>query len=179
MLEVSASAAAEPLPKDDCKQVVANDNQCRSSLTFPHAQGKKRSCEGVDRTTPTTDGNCEAERVNPFTAPTCTFSGLKGSHSIRASEQYISVMVLWSYDESTFNTVHFDRNPFTCSCSVRGQKSLNDFKFGTLFSRFPIDGAASTAVKGLRASAVWTQPFVAVRRRQPTKTDCGKTFCPA
>ena len=30
----------------------------------------------------------------------------------------------------------------------RGQKSLNVFKFGTLFSRFPSNGATSVAVKG-------------------------------
>ena len=44
--------------------------------------------------------------------------------------------------------MHFDRNPFTCD--AKGAKSVNDFKFGTLFSRFPSsDGAASLAVKGL------------------------------
>ena len=31
----------------------------------------------------------------------------------------------------------------------RGEKSLNDFKFGTSVGRFPSDGTASTAVKGL------------------------------
>ena len=45
--------------------------------------------------------------------------------------------------------MHFDRNPFTCSCK-RG-KRLNDFKLGTFTSRVPSDGASSMAVKGLRA----------------------------
>ena len=34
----------------------------------------------------------------------------------------------------------------------RGGKSLNDFKFGTFIGRFPSDGAASMAEKGLRVS---------------------------
>ena len=33
-----------------------------------------------------------------------------------------------------------------------GLKSLNDFKFGTSVGRFPSDGAASRAVKGLTSS---------------------------
>ena len=47
--------------------------------------------------------------------------------------------------------MHFDRNPFTCS-REGGKKSLNDFKFGTFIGRFPSDGAASMAEKGLRDS---------------------------
>ena len=67
--------------------------------------------------------------------------GLKSAH-IHACRPHIS----WSYDKPTFNTVHFDRNPLSCSC--KGRKSLNDFKFGTFTGRFPNDGAASMAVKG-------------------------------
>ena len=26
----------------------------------------------------------------------------------------------WSYNKSTFSIVHFDRNPFTCSCEGEG-----------------------------------------------------------
>ena len=33
---------------------------------------------------------------------------------------------------------------------AKGEKSLNDFKFGTFAGRFPSDGAASMAVKGLK-----------------------------
>ena len=47
-------------------------------------------------------------------------------------------------NNSTFNTVHFGKNPFTCS------KSLNGFKSAISIGRFSSDGAASTAVKGLR-----------------------------
>ena len=43
--------------------------------------------------------------------------------------------------------MHFDRNPFTCSCEK--EKKLTDFKFGTFVSRFLSDGAASMAAKGL------------------------------
>ena len=43
--------------------------------------------------------------------------------------------------------MHFDRNPFTYS-HKRGE-SRNYSKFGT-FGRFPSDGAACMAVKGLR-----------------------------
>ena len=28
--------------------------------------------------------------------------------------------IWWSYNKSTLNTVHFDRNPFTCSCEWGG-----------------------------------------------------------
>ena len=49
--------------------------------------------------------------VNPFTAPACNISGLKSAH-IHACKQYI----WWSYNKFTFKTVHFDRNPFACSC---------------------------------------------------------------
>ena len=36
------------------------------------------------------------------------------------------------------------------SCAhAKGAKTLNDFKFGTLFSRFPSDGATSRAKKRL------------------------------
>ena len=80
--------------------------------------------------------------LNPFTAPACKISGLKRSH-IHAWKQNI----WWSYNRSTFNTAHFDINHFTCSCE-RG-KSLNDLKLGTFVGRFPSDGVASMAVKGL------------------------------
>ena len=44
----------------------------------------------------------------------------------------------------------------------RGQKSLNGFKFGILIGRFPSDGGASMAVKGLMLSfAAWSaEPIV-------------------
>ena len=54
------------------------------------------------------------------------------------------------YNKSTFSTVHFDRNPFTCSYkSGKKEEDLNDLKFGTFIGRFPRDGAACMAVKGL------------------------------
>ena len=34
---------------------------------------------------------------------------------------------------------------------AKGEKSLNDFTLGTFTGRFPSDGAASMAVKGLKA----------------------------
>ena len=46
---------------------------------------------------------------NPFTAPAYNISGLK-SAVIHACKQYIC----WSYNKSTFSTVHFGRNPLTC-----------------------------------------------------------------
>ena len=45
--------------------------------------------------------------------------------------------------------LHFDRNPFHLFMQ-REKKSLNNFKIGTFTGRFPSDGAASMAVKGLR-----------------------------
>ena len=53
-----------------------------------------------------------------------------------------------SCNQSTFSTVHLDRNPFTCS-SKGGKKSLNSWKFGTFIGRFLSDSIASMAVKGL------------------------------
>ena len=35
----------------------------------------------------------------------------------------------------------------------RGQKCINDFKFGTLYSHFPSNGAANMTVKGLMSLA--------------------------
>ena len=80
--------------------------------------------------------------VNPFTATACKISRLKNPH-IHASKQCIC----WSYNKSSFNTVHFDRSPFTCS-SER-QKSLKGLKYGTFIGCFPSDGMARMAVKGL------------------------------
>ena len=55
--------------------------------------------------------------INPFTAPACTISGLKGAH-IHTWKQYI----WWSCNNSAFYTVHFDRNPFTFSCKKKKKK---------------------------------------------------------
>ena len=56
--------------------------------------------------------------INPFTTPAGNISGLKSAH-IHTSKQYI----WWSYNKSTFSTVHLDRNPFTCS-RKGGKKGL-------------------------------------------------------
>ena len=77
--------------------------------------------------------------INPFTAPACKLSGLKSAH-IHAWKWYI----WWSCNKSTFNTVHFDRNPFTCS--IEGEKNPNDFTFSGCFQS---DGMANMVVKGL------------------------------
>ena len=53
---------------------------------------------------------------NPFAAPACKISGLKMAH-IHACKQYI----WWSCNKSTFNTVHFGRNPLTCSWDEGGK----------------------------------------------------------
>ena len=52
------------------------------------------------------------------------------------------------FDGPTFNTMHFDRNPVTYP-HAQGEKSLNEFEFGTFIVRFPSDGPACWAVKGL------------------------------
>ena len=52
--------------------------------------------------------------------------------------------------ESTFNTVHFGRNPLTCSCERK--EDHNVFKFNTFIGCRLSDGAASVAVKGLKAT---------------------------
>ena len=78
--------------------------------------------------------------INPITASACNISGLRIAPT-RAWKWYIS----WSYNNSTFSTVHLNKSPFTCSC-----ESLNDFKFGTFIGHFPSDMLASMAVKGLK-----------------------------
>ena len=58
----------------------------------------------------------------------------------------------------------------------RGQKSLNGFKFGTFISRFPSDGAASMAVKGLKPPAGSVKR---ARQREPPETptaECKQHF---
>ena len=49
----------------------------------------------------------------------------------------------------------------------RGQKSLNGFKFGTFIGRFPSDGEASMAVKGLKPPAGSVKR---ARQREPPET---------
>ena len=56
--------------------------------------------------------------INPFTVIACKTSSLKSAH-IHTSKQYN----WWSYNKSTFSTVHFDRNSFMCSCEG-GKKAL-------------------------------------------------------
>ena len=47
--------------------------------------------------------------------------------------------------------MHFGRSPFSRAHAKRAKKSFTDFKFSTLFSRFPSDGADIMAVKGLNS----------------------------
>ena len=95
-------------------------------------------------------------------ASTSKISGLKSVHT-HSIKQFTG----WSCNKSTVSAVHFDINPFTCSREEAGgggggggkrgerggrgggKKSLNDFKFGTVIGRFPGEGAASVAMKGL------------------------------
>ena len=81
--------------------------------------------------------------LNCFTATACKIYGLKSAH-IHASCIFDGPIT----NLLSVCTVHFDRSPFTCSCEG-GQKSLNGFKFGTLIGRFPGEGTASLAAKGL------------------------------
>ena len=48
--------------------------------------------------------------------------------------------------------------PFTCKVGVGGGGGgdLDDFKFGTFIGRFPSDGAARVAVKGLICKDYWS-----------------------
>ena len=52
--------------------------------------------------------------INPFTAPACKHSGVKGAHLHVANS-----LVGGPITNLTFSTVHFSRNPFTCSCERR------------------------------------------------------------
>ena len=109
-------------------------------------------------------------KVNPFTASACKISGLKGTY-IHACKQSI----WWYYNKSTFNTVHFDRNPFKCS-SEGGKKGINNFQFGTFIGRFKSDSAASMAVKGLKEPI--HEPFRTYGEGGPVQTSCVR-ICPS
>ena len=49
--------------------------------------------------------------INPLPAPARKVSGLKREHRHTCKQH-----IWWAYNNSTFNTVHFGRSPFTCSC---------------------------------------------------------------
>ena len=68
---------------------------------------------------------------NAFTAPACKLSGLKNAHIIYIRLQTV---MRWSYNESIFTIVQFDRNPSPCLCE--GEEDLNDFIFDTCIGRF-------------------------------------------
>ena len=48
--------------------------------------------------------------------------------------------------------MHFNRNPFTCSCEAGGKKALMVSDLALFLDFFSSDGAASMAVKGLSAT---------------------------
>ena len=81
---------------------------------------------------------------NFLTAPARKFSGLNFSHN-HACKQCIC----WSYNNSTFNTVHFGRSPFTCSGEGEKASMVSNLALLISIGHFLSDGAASTAVKGL------------------------------
>ena len=90
--------------------------------------------------------------INPFTAPACRIYVRKSTHITYrpANSTFDSRYRTESYNESTVSTpspVHFDRNPFLCSCE--GGKGLNDFRSGAFTGHFQSDSEESTAVKGL------------------------------
>ena len=49
---------------------------------------------------------------------------------------------------------------FLSRAQAKTEKILNDFKFGTSIGRFSSDGAASTAVKGLRSMLTYGHYFL-------------------
>ena len=55
--------------------------------------------------------------INPVTAPACKLSGLKS-----AQKHTCKHGIWWTCNNSTFNAVHFDRRPFTCS-GEEGEKA--------------------------------------------------------
>ena len=84
--------------------------------------------------------------INPFTAPACKISRLKSAH-IHACKQYI-----WSpYNKNELSILCILTKIPSCVQAKSPLKSLNSgFKFGTFIGRFPSDGIASMAVKGLK-----------------------------
>ena len=60
--------------------------------------------------------------------PDLSLSGLK-SAQIHSCKQYV-----WSYNKSVFNTVHFNRNPVSCSCGgPGGSKAFGTFNWSFSF----------------------------------------------
>ena len=70
------------------------------------------------------------------------------SAEMHVSKQRIWLMVL---EQLYFQYCAFWQKSFG-ALTGRGQKGHNGFKFGTFIGRFPSDGAASVAVKGLTPS---------------------------
>ena len=89
---------------------------------------------------------------NPSTAPTSKISGLKGAQ-IHACRQYI-----WrSCNKIYFQYCSFWYKSFQMlmrRVKKTKTKKRNGFRFGTFIGRFPSDGAAIMAVKGLKADPV-------------------------
>ena len=84
---------------------------------------------------------------NPFLAPACKISGLKGERT-HACKRYILTVLYENYFQyCAFGHKSLDINPFTRL--RKGGRGLKDFTFGTFTGRSRSDGAASMAVKGL------------------------------
>ena len=79
---------------------------------------------------------------NPFTAPACRISGLKGAHTHTCKQTIFPVMNITS-------TVHFWCKSFHMLIQRRGKQVLRIFKFGLCWL-FLSDSAVRVAVKGLK-----------------------------
>ena len=92
-----------------------------------------------------------ARKVNPFTAPACTICGLKGAHRHTPPNSVFdgpvtNLLIIVCILTEILSSAHAKG-----AQKKREKRSLNAFKFGTFVGRFPSDGVASRAVKGLRA----------------------------
>ena len=91
--------------------------------------------------------------INPFTAPACKMSELKGAQ-IHAPKLY----VWWSCNKSTFNTVLIDRSPFTCS--HEGEKTtklmVSNLALLLVFSEWRCDTYGSERVKWSMMDSTYT-----------------------
>ena len=66
------------------------------------------------------------QSINPFTAPASNLlRAEKGTHA-----RLRTAIIWWSCNKPAFDSVHFDRSPFTRSRNAGKKKSLNEFTFG-------------------------------------------------
>ena len=72
-----------------------------------------------------------SERINPLSAPACTFSGLKDAQT------RLQTVYFQSYNTSTLSGMRFDENPFMCLCGKEDKKA-EGFQISHFYGSFSV-----------------------------------------